>query len=217
MTGRSYGDRDGDAAGSVWGGILLIALTGVVLGVGYNWLGLRNETWGLSWIAEDRAEIPELDGLVTAPPAPGDGSSVPYVDSDDPMAIPDAAASAPGLPEIPELGRPIQVQLEAAKRFFDAGALLFVDAREPEEYAAGHIAGAVNLPADATVTDPALLESLDSGGRVLVTYCGGGTCEQSLTLAWSLVNAGHPKVLVFMGGYPEWEGAGYPVETGEAQ
>jgi 3-mercaptopyruvate sulfurtransferase SseA len=128
------------------------------------------------------------------------------------MAIAPGAAGA-GLPDVPDLGRPIAVDLDTVKRFVDAGAALIVDAREADEYAAGHIPGAVSLPYDATVTDPARLESLETRGLPIITYCGGGACELSLELAHELMLSGHRKVLVYMGGFPEWTAAGHPVET----
>jgi 3-mercaptopyruvate sulfurtransferase SseA len=38
-----------------------------------------------------------------------------------------------------------------------------------------------------------------------------------MNLAFALVQAGHKKVLVYMGGYPEWQDAGLPVERGTAE
>ena len=189
-------------------GMLLIAVTGVALGLAYNASGLRAEpAWGLSWITAAPEELPELDGISS------EGEVTP---SDDPMAIP-AVAGSGALQEIPDLGRPIQMQLPAVKRYFDAGAVFLVDAREPEEYAEGHIAGAINLPFDHVITDPERLEGLDPEGKPIVTYCGGGSCELSLNLAWELIRTGQSRVLVFMGGYPEWESAGYPIESGAGE
>ena len=51
--------------------------------------------------------------------------------------------------------------------------------------------------------------------RPIIAYCGGGTCEISMGVADALIARGHRKVLVFMGGFPEWEAAGYPVVRGE--
>lgn len=193
-------------------GVVGILLTGVLLGAAYNWMGQNSRApWGLSWIAEDRlATLTTLGGPLSQPPA-ADGN--PYGgDSDDPMAIPPSAPGS-GLPEIPELDRPVQIELPALKQLFDAGALVIVDARESGEYAAGHIPGAVNLPFDEAITDPTRLEALRAG-KPIVTYCGGGSCEQSLNLADELVQIGHRKVLVYMGGFPQWEAAGYPVQQG---
>ena len=64
---------------------------------------------------------------------------------------------------------------------------------------------------------PALLESLDTAGRPIIVYCGGGTCEISISLAEELIFAGHQRVAVYMGGYPEWVETGNAIETGEGR
>jgi rhodanese-related sulfurtransferase len=175
-----------------------IVLLGVALSLVYNWRGLESRPgWGLPWIGTDR--VAELPRLAAGPPP-----------SDDPMALPEAGA---GLPVIPELDRPVQAELDAVKRLFDADAALIVDAREPAEFAEAHIAGAINLPYDEVSAEPDRLAALDTGGRPIVVYCGGGECELSMDLAYELIYAGHSRVLVYMGGFPEWEAAGYPVES----
>jgi rhodanese-related sulfurtransferase len=196
-------------------GMLAIVVTGALLGFAYNWIGLAaRPAWGLPWIAEDRATgLATLEGsappAVPASPGGGYGRTV----SDDPMAIP-GGAPAQGVPEVPDLDRPIEVQLGAVRQFVDAGAALIVDAREREEFEAGRIPGAVSLPFDEATADPAMIENLDTAGRPIIVYCGGGTCELSISLAWDLLNAGHRRVMVYKGGFPEWSGAGQPVEQG---
>ncbi len=115
---------------------------------------------------------------------------------------------------IPDVARPLQLQLPRFKQLFDKGAVLVVDARDPDEYAAGHIRGAISLPYDEVATDTERLAKVDSGGRPIVVYCGGGTCEVSIQLAETLIAAGKHRVLVYLGGYPEWEGAGDPIVRG---
>ena len=188
--------------------ILLMVGTGVVLGLLFNGIGLRSKpAWGLGWIGQDpAAQMVSLDDLQ---PAGEGGSAVPV--SDDPMAI---AGGGEGLPHIPALDRPIEARIEQVKLFHDAGAALFVDAREEDEYLEGHIKGALLMPFDVASGDPAMLENLDTGGRPIVVYCGGGACELSMSLAWELIYAGHERVMVYMGGYGEWEEAGYPIQKG---
>ena len=189
-----------------WHGIAWILLVGTLVGLGYNWLGLESRRpWGLTWIAEDK--VAALGELVVDVPA-GAPVARPEV-SDDPLAIP---APAVGLPAIPDIGRPVKIELGAVKAYFDADAALLIDAREPEEYAESHIPGAVNLPYNTVVTDPAKLEALDPGGRPIITYCGGGTCELSISLAEELYFTGFTRVAVYMGGFPAWVEAGYPVD-----
>jgi rhodanese-related sulfurtransferase len=121
------------------------------------------------------------------------------------------------LPFVPDLDQPIEVKLANAKKFFDAGAAVFVDAREAPEYADGHIPGARSVPFDDAVRQPALLEPFKRVGKPLILYCSGGDCELSKDLARNMLAEGIRKVLVFTDGLPAWKAAGYPVEAGAAK
>jgi rhodanese-related sulfurtransferase len=191
--------------------ILVMVLTGAALGLGYNAVGLAGKPpRGLEWIGKDPLErLASMPTVSAAPAAPAVDDYVTH--SDDPLG----SISAPSRrPEFPMVGRPVQFDLSAVKAYFDEDAALIVDARDPAEFAEAHIPGAVNVPYDSAASDPALLESVESGGRPLIVYCGGGTCEISIKLADELFFAGHERVAVYMGGFPEWIEAGYPVEEG---
>ncbi len=127
---------------------------------------------------------------------------------------PAQAQARPPLPFVPESDQPVQVKLATAKLLFDAGAALFLDAREPSDFEAGHIPGALRMTRADALNDPDRVKALPVRGRPIVAYCDGGPCESSLDLARALVGAGYRKVLVFSGGYPEWVAAGHPVERG---
>jgi rhodanese-related sulfurtransferase len=133
-------------------------------------------------------------------------------------AAPPAAAKV-DLPVVPDLDQPIEVKLAFAKRFFDAGpgAAVFVDAREASEYAEGHIAGALSVPFDDAVRNPALIAPFQKAGKPLILYCSGGDCELSKDLARNMLAEGIRKVLVFTDGLPAWKAAGYPMEAGAAK
>jgi rhodanese-related sulfurtransferase len=131
----------------------------------------------------------------------------------DPPAGPPPTQAA--LPVIPESERPRTVDLPLVTQFVEAGAALVVDARESAEFADGHIPGAVSIPYDDAVRDPAPLARLDPRGRPIIVYCSGGSCEASRMLADMLVRDFHQRrVLVYEGGYPEWVAAGRPVTVG---
>ncbi len=132
-----------------------------------------------------------------------------------PTASPTVAA--PDVPTIPDTREPLEVQYPLVKKLFDAGAALFVDARSPEEFAEGHIRGAVNLPFDDVFRKPELAKTLADGGKPIVAYCDGGDCELSRNLAFSLIEGGHRKVLVFTGGTAGWTAAGQTLEKGAAR
>lgn len=206
--------REGSRRGLLTG-VLLIVVTGVVLGATYNALGLVSERpWGLEWTA--RSKLDALPGLeefdeAEAAPAPSAGSYT--TNLSDPLAIP-ASAGALTLPQIPAVNRPVRVEVGVVRQYFDSAAALIVDARSPEEFAEGHIPGAINLPHDLVASDTTLVESIDAGGRPVIAYCGGEGCEVSVAVAEEFCLAGHERVAVFAGGYPRWVEDGHPVAEG---
>ena len=158
-------------------------------------------------------------GPLGAPP----GAATARAGSSDPAptttaaagSVPEPRRAAP-LPFIPDSDQPIQVQIATVKRFFDARAALFLDARDPAEYEKGHIPGAIRLTNAEAQNEPGRMKALPVQGRPTIVYCEGGTCEASLELARFLLESGFKKVLVYMGGYPEWDAAGHAVERGSA-
>ncbi len=89
------------------------------------------------------------------------------------------------------------------------GSIALVDVREPHEFEAGHIPGAVLLP--LSVFDPALLPS---DGRRIVLSCRSG--KRSLDAAFFSQAAGIAVDAHYAGGMLDWVAHGEPVETGLA-
>ena len=82
-----------------------------------------------------------------------------------------------------------------------------IDVREPEEYAGGHLPGAVNLPlANLTLTP-----ELSASPLVLVCASGG----RSARAAALLEEAGHPEVANLLGGTSGWMQENRPAEFPE--
>lgn len=156
-------------------------------------------------------------GPVSSKQAPPASATAPATSpAGTPATSPPAAAASPpaDVPAIPETREPIETGLAIVRRLYAANAAVFVDARTAGEYAEGHIAGALHLSFDDVFRDPALAKSLGDRGLPIVTYCGGGDCDLSRNLAFSLIDAGHKRVLVFLDGLPAWEQAGLPVRKG---
>jgi len=170
----------------------------------------KSDTVKGSPAAAKKATVPAKKAPVTVKPAAKPATPAPAA-----VAVP--APVKVDLPVVPDLDQPIEVKLANVKKFFDAGAALFVDAREAPEYAEGHIAGALSVPFDDAVKNPALLEPFKRAGKPLILYCSGGDCELSKDLAKNMLADGIRKVLVFTDGLPAWKAAGYPMEAGAAK
>jgi len=102
--------------------------------------------------------------------------------------------------------------VDEARRLFDSGKYIFVDARSPEDYEEGHIQGALSLPVGQFEERvAAFLERLPPEASI-ITYCSGRTCQDSHHLAEFLLEFGYENVTVFIDGFPGWEAQGHPIE-----
>ncbi|MGA3217286.1 MAG: molybdopterin-synthase adenylyltransferase MoeB [Acidimicrobiales bacterium] len=96
------------------------------------------------------------------------------------------------------------VEIDPAGAAAVLGEALFLDVREPDEYAQGAVPGAVHLPRG-------MLE-LQVEGRVpdkdrkIVVYCAGGT--RSALAAQSLGQLGYTEVVSMAGGFNKWKDEG---------
>ncbi len=86
------------------------------------------------------------------------------------------------------------------------GLVTVLDVRPPEEYAQGHVAGALNVPLDR------LQERLRDlpADREVVAYCRGPWCVLSFEAVARLRAAGFDARRL-QDGMPEWRRAGFPV------
>jgi rhodanese-related sulfurtransferase len=87
--------------------------------------------------------------------------------------------------------------------------VVVLDVRPPEEYAAGHIKGALSVPLAELERR---LAELPRGKRV-VAYCRGPYCVLAAEAVRMLRKRGREAVRL-KDGFPEWRAAGLPVETG---
>ncbi len=89
-----------------------------------------------------------------------------------------------------------------------AGEVVVLDVRPPEEYRAGHIAGAVSVPVDEL--ERRLGEI--SKNKEVIAYCRGPYCVMSFQAVQQLRSHGR-LARRLVDGFPEWRAAGLPVET----
>ena len=92
----------------------------------------------------------------------------------------------------------------------------FVDVREPDEFAAGHLPGARSSPRGFLEVRADLEHYkrdpwFEDRRRPLVLYCGGG--HRSALAAWTLSQMGFENVVSLAEGWTGWTKRGYPVEV----
>jgi rhodanese-related sulfurtransferase len=85
-----------------------------------------------------------------------------------------------------------------------------VDVRAAEDYAEGHIPGAVNLPKDQW-HDNKVLKSRLRKDKINVLYCYSHVCHLAATAAVLFASKGYP-VMELEGGWRTWKDGGFDVE-----
>jgi rhodanese-related sulfurtransferase/DNA-binding MarR family transcriptional regulator len=90
------------------------------------------------------------------------------------------------------------------------GAVTLIDVRPEDEFAHGHLPGALNVPLSQLARRLAELPP----EREVVAYCRGPWCVLSFEAVAALRRQGY-RVRRLEDGFPEWKAAGLPVETAE--
>ncbi|HEX3376443.1 MAG TPA: rhodanese-like domain-containing protein [Candidatus Acidoferrales bacterium] len=103
-----------------------------------------------------------------------------------------------------------EMNFQEVKQKMDAGEkFTLVDVREDNEWARGHISGAVHLSKGIIERD--IETAIPDKSAPLVLYCGGGL--RSALAADNLRKMGYTNCISMDGGWRSWTGAGFPTET----
>jgi len=101
-----------------------------------------------------------------------------------------------------------EIDAQTLKAMLADGSALLVDVREPDEFAAEHIKGAVNAP----LSTFAPRNVPDAAGRTIVLQCAGG---KRSGLALDRCASAQSSIDTHLaGGIGAWKAAGLPVERG---
>lgn len=105
-----------------------------------------------------------------------------------------------------------EIPIEQADRtLLEADVVL--DVREPQEYASGHIKGAINIPRGTLEFRLGEIPNINSPKSKIVMYClSGARCSLA---ALSLLQLGYDNVCSLEGGIQAWIDAGKPVVTSQ--
>jgi|ERR1700722_9547896 len=99
---------------------------------------------------------------------------------------------------------------------YQQGLVVFIDARDEDHYAEGHIPGAFELDRYHPEKDLAADLVPCQNAEQVVVYCTGGDCEDAEFTALMLRDAGvsNKNLSVYGGGFDEWSASHLPLEQG---
>ena len=141
---------------------------------------------------------------------------------------PAATPTPTPLPEIAFANPQLLVETDWLAEHLDDPDLRVVDARKADEYKAGHIPGAVNIPRKETFDPEApkgmvapkemieeLFGSKGISNETRVVIYGMGKDKDASRIFWTLEYYGHTKVSVLNGGFKKWQAEGREVTIEE--
>ena len=112
-----------------------------------------------------------------------------------------------------ELSPDQQIEADQVAQLIRGKRATVIDSRTPEEYAAGRLPDAINIPGYAPVD--VIMNALENipKDRMVITYCSGPSCPFAQRLAGFMRFQAYQKVYIFSGGVEAWLTGGYKLET----
>ena len=107
--------------------------------------------------------------------------------------------------------------LDQAHELWSRGAAYFLDARDAEDFQAGHIGNALSLPVEQFPESYPKVAPMLAPDTSIVVYCDGTECELSHRLADQMRAVGYTNVHMLFNGWTAWRKAGYPTEPSAAK
>jgi rhodanese-related sulfurtransferase len=102
------------------------------------------------------------------------------------------------------------ISREEVKSLIDSGGAVIIEALPEEEFAKGHLPGALSMPVNEIgVLAPKKLKNMD---QQIITYCASAKCPASHRAAETLEKLGYTNVLEYSEGKEDWKKAGLPLE-----
>lgn len=92
---------------------------------------------------------------------------------------------------------------------------VILDVRSGDDYARGHIPGALSFPLSEFDDMFGMLMKLVDKTTPILVYCTGFECEDSHNFSNHLTGFGFTDVKVYTGGFTQWEEMGFEIETGQ--
>jgi rhodanese-related sulfurtransferase len=102
------------------------------------------------------------------------------------------------------------ISREDAHKLYQQNKAIFIDVRSGEQFALGHIKGAVNIPGSQIISR--FKEIMP--GKVIITYCACSAEQSSARAVQQLASHGVKNTYALKGGWADWKSASFPIATG---
>lgn len=98
----------------------------------------------------------------------------------------------------------IVLKIAQAKETFARNGATFIDTRTPQEYEAGHVPGALNVPYELLMEDFGAAVRILDKSRPVIVYCSDILCPKAREVGEALKLEGFASISVMPDGYAAW-------------
>lgn len=109
-----------------------------------------------------------------------------------------------------EINNPLKV-----RRMIQEGKTVVLDVRRSDIFAQGHLPGALSFPLHAFDGIVGQLRDTVAKDDPVLVYCSGVACVDSHDFAARMIRMGYAQVMVYAGGFTEWQEMEFEVETND--
>ena len=103
-----------------------------------------------------------------------------------------------------------RISIADAKKLYQNGQAVLIDVRSNEQFALGHIKGALSIPGSQLIRRFAEVPPR----KTVITYCACSAEQSSGRAASDLIAHGVKNVFALKGGWSEWKDGGHPTAVG---
>jgi rhodanese-related sulfurtransferase len=108
-----------------------------------------------------------------------------------------------------------EIEQETLKLIMAQDPHLLLDARPADSFLAGHLPGALSLPAYEFDTFFPQISPRISPDLTIIVYCSSISCQDADLLAEALSRQGVDNILLYRGGFADWAETGNTVVSGD--
>jgi rhodanese-related sulfurtransferase len=204
--------------------IVAIIVLAILLGFTHNAFSSRR----IPLIRVAPTKVATADSELFTPVNPSAKSSTPAKAVDDSAkfqkspVVPQPSRKAPAKADITTKSTPKKklvysiITLDQVKRLLDERRGVFLDARNPDEFAEGHIIGSKNIPYQEVDKHFEEMMTIPQDTLVVI-YCTGPDCELGRGLADFMGNMEFKHLYLYDEGWEGWQKANMPFEGTKAK
>lgn len=105
------------------------------------------------------------------------------------------------------------VDADTVLEHINNGTAMLIDARSESVHKEAHILGSINIPEENLPDSLMEYQEFLPRDLLMIVYCGGGNCDQSVTVLEMMDGLGFEKLGLYKEGWEDWQAKEFPTDS----